>query len=292
MSEISEPEVNLLDHLQQIKEKSPELGQLLTIYETIFKGQSRTKAGFRPDLELIDIPRGREKNTKEFSFLSKDDIILDRQLFEDLVADICRGIREQAPEPEKDALWTLALPPGEEGLKRILSGFMEDRTLLPDLAKGIGADPEKFTFITGQALVPFMEKYAEPVREQVNFAQWTQGSCPVCGSEPLMGSLEEKTGKRYLTCYLCRTEWPFGRLECPFCGNNNQHSLRYFYDEDGDQSHRVEVCDQCRVYLKVVDQRKAGKRMPIITENLATLQLDIIAKREGFHRDTNRLFGL
>ena len=102
-----------------------------------------------------------------------------------------------------------------------------------------------------------------------------------------MGKLEKEAGKRLLQCHLCRTEWPFKRLECPFCGNDDQNELRFFSDQ-GDPAHRVDVCDQCKMYLKIVDARKTEDETVLLVENLATAHLDIVAKGEGFRRDTNR----
>lgn len=104
-----------------------------------------------------------------------------------------------------------------------------------------------------------------------------------------MARLAGETGKRYLQCHLCRSEWLFRRIECPFCGNNDQDTLRFFYIED-DEVYRVEVCDQCKAYLKTVDTRNTEKTRALFVEDPATIHLDIIAKREGFLRCTNSLF--
>jgi FdhE protein len=80
-------------------------------------------------------------------------------------------------------------------------------------------------------------------------------------------------------------------MECPFCGNSDQEKMRFF-SEEGDRVHRVEVCDVCKAYLKVVDLRETERAVVLFVENLATIHLDLVAKREGFQRDTNRLFGL
>ncbi len=67
--------------------------------------------------------------------------------------------------------------------------------------------------------------------------------------------------------------------------------MRFFYDED-DKAHRVEVCDQCKKYLKTTDTRVTQKDAVLFVENLATLHLDQVARDEGFQREINQLFGL
>ena len=105
-----------------------------------------------------------------------------------------------------------------------------------------------------------------------------------------MGRLEKETGKRLLQCHLCRTEWAFKRLECPFCGNSNQEKLRFFCDQE-DPAYRVEVCDLCKTYLKTVDAREVDKEVSLFVEDLATLHLDLVAEREGFRRGADRRSG-
>ena len=104
-----------------------------------------------------------------------------------------------------------------------------------------------------------------------------------------MGMLEKETGKRFLQCHLCRTEWTFKRLECPFCGSDEQAKQRFFQDED-DSVYRVDVCDECKRYLKTVDGRKSETANSLFVENLATIHLDLIAEQEGFHAGANRIF--
>jgi FdhE protein len=106
-----------------------------------------------------------------------------------------------------------------------------------------------------------------------------------------MGRLDSEAGKRYLQCCLCRTDWVFGRVECPFCGNNDQEFLRYFHDEK-DTIYRVDVCDTCKAYIKTIDMRNAHRDVVVALEYLATLELDIVARREGFHSATAQFAGV
>ncbi|MCK5570095.1 MAG: formate dehydrogenase accessory protein FdhE, partial [Spirochaetes bacterium] len=68
---------------------------------------------------------------------------------------------------------------------------------------------------------------------------------------------------------------------CPFCENDDQELLRYFFVEN-DEAHRIDVCDKCKRYIKTIDFRKGGSFMNLFVENLATLEMDIVADKEGF----------
>ncbi len=113
----------------------------------------------------------------------------------------------------------------------LLVGVLRDKSFLKRAAEKANVDFELFTFLVCHALNPFMEAYAEALMDEVDDKTWLKGYCPICGATPLMGWLAEETGKRHLQCRLCRTNWSFSRIECPFCGNDNQDEMRFFYDE-------------------------------------------------------------
>ena len=111
-----------------------------------------------------------------------------------------------------------------------------------------------------------------------------QGSCPYCGSQPRYARFHSDDGRRLLYCPLCRSQWRFPRLCCPYCGNDDQEKLRHFY-VDKDEAHRVDICDVCRRYLKTTDERQLGREVIPQVEDVATMALDYLAEREGYHRE-------
>ncbi|HQM46954.1 MAG TPA: formate dehydrogenase accessory protein FdhE, partial [Smithellaceae bacterium] len=68
----------------------------------------------------------------------------------------------------------------------------------------------------------------------------------------------------------------------PFCGNEEQHSLAYFAVE-GEESHRVDVCNKCRRYIKIVELPKSSDEVNMDVEDIATLHLDMLAYDEGYN---------
>jgi formate dehydrogenase maturation protein FdhE len=52
------------------------------------------------------------------------------------------------------------------------------------------------------------------------------------------------------------------------------------------------VCEVFKVYIKTIDTREIERDTCLLVENLATLHLDLVARKEGFQRETNKLFGL
>lgn len=136
---------------------------------------------------------------------------------------------------------------------------------------------------TEESLRPELESIAEKYREIVNKSNWTEGYCPICGKEPKIGEIrDEEEGKRYLFCHQCGFKWHFHRIKCPFCGNEEQHSLAYF-EVEGEERYRVDVCNKCRRYIKTVELPKSSEEPNLDVEDIATLHLDMIAYDEGYN---------
>lgn len=284
---------NAIFQIKELKKKDSDLKSIFDCYENIFKIQKETGVSFQPDLNNLDFTTCKQKHADGLPFLTSENISMSWDLFDKPARRICETTRllAKSGESEVENFLTLLSESPEMLHEILLKSVFKDSTPLKELAEKTGVNYDTIIFISIQSLTPFIEKYAEKLREYIDSNTWLKGSCPVCGGEPLMGRLDEETGKRHLQCYLCRTNWEFARLECPFCGNKDQKKLHYFFDEDN-KHHRVELCDQCKGYLKVIDIREVGDRFSLVVENLATLPLDVVARHEGYARDTNRLFGL
>ena len=136
---------------------------------------------------------------------------------------------------------------------------------------------------TEESLRPELESIAEKYGEIIEKSNWSEGYCPVCGKEPKIGEIRgEEEGKRYLFCHQCGFKWYFHRIKCPFCGNEEQHSLAYF-ELEGEERYRVDVCNKCRRYIKTVELPKSSEEPNLDVEDIATLHLDMIAYDEGYN---------
>ena len=134
-----------------------------------------------------------------------------------------------------------------------------------------------------ESLRPELESVAEKYGQVVDKSHWTEGYCPICGKEPKIGEIRNgDEGERYLFCHQCGFKWYFRRIKCPFCGNEEQHSLAYFAVE-GEERYRVDVCNKCRRYIKMVDLPNANEEVDLDVEDIATLHLDMIAYDEGYN---------
>ena len=140
----------------------------------------------------------------------------------------------------------------------------------------------------------FLQPYAACLADQAEHAP-SIGSlavCPFCSAKPVVGVLrpEGDGGKRSLICSLCSTEWPFGRILCPACGEENVEKLAV-YTASQFPHVRVEACDTCRRYIKTVDLTKNGHAVPIVDE-LATIPLNLWAEEHQYTKLQPDLLGI
>jgi FdhE protein len=119
-------------------------------------------------------------------------------------------------------------------------------------------------------------------------------SCPFCGGAPQLAILEDAGadhgGGRSLLCAMCFTVWPFRRVLCAHCGEEDEHRLGY-YRAPAFEHLRVDACDTCRHYLKTVDLTRLGIAVPVVDE-LAGAALDLWAIEHGYQKIELNLVGL
>jgi FdhE protein len=122
----------------------------------------------------------------------------------------------------------------------------------------------------------------------------TDNVCPFCGGAPQVSILHRAAdadgGGRELLCGTCLTTWPFRRLLCARCGEDDERRLGYFHSPVYDHL-RVDACETCKHYLKSVDLTRLGLAVPIVDE-VAGASLDVWARERGYEKIELNLVGL
>ncbi len=146
---------------------------------------------------------------------------------------------------------------------------------------------------TGEAEQFFRRIVTQPYAEQHRKPGDTANSiCPSCGSKPVVGVMrgEGDGAKRALICSLCGWEWPYRRLICANCGEEDKEKLPVYVAAQIDYV-RVEACDTCRTYLKSVDLTKDGFAVPVVDE-IATVALNLWADEHGYTKIETNILGM
>jgi hypothetical protein len=120
------------------------------------------------------------------------------------------------------------------------------------------------------------------------------GTCPFCAGAPLVSVLhhaaDDDPGGRDLVCGTCFTSWPFRRVLCAHCGEDDEAQLGYFHSPSYDHV-RIDACERCKRYLKSIDLTRLGFAVPVVDE-VAAAPLDLWARERGYQKIELNLVGL
>lgn len=270
------------EFLDRTARERPEYRDVLLLFRELFahiEGREETTGiSFAPSEALR-----AERIAGGFPLLSPDSVRVDREMTIPFLAGVL-GVMRKIGRAGTEDLGKIeqGFAAGDVGFATLFSAILSrDRKPIEETAARLGVPPSLLGFVLEIPLRTALERFAETV-DAAPLAGWTEGHCPVCGSRPGMGELVGEEGRRLLSCSACSFRWPFQRIKCPFCGNEDPETLSYFTAENGPI--RVGVCRKCSRYLKTRDSRQGRADVPLEAEDLATLHLDLLAGREGFER--------
>ncbi|MCU4182193.1 formate dehydrogenase accessory protein FdhE [Bosea sp. BH3] len=110
------------------------------------------------------------------------------------------------------------------------------------------------------------------------------GVCPCCGGAPVTSAVVGTgniDGVRYVQCSLCAAQWNHVRVKCVSCGSTK--GIAYQEIEGVADTIKAETCDECRTYVKILNQRKDMELEPV-ADDVASLGLDILVSEAGWRR--------
>lgn len=232
---------------------------------------------FRPsELKLDFDPLPKEWHQGK-SLLNPEELSLDwknaKELFKQLVDQI-----KTTEDGQKQVQGLLqALAKGHDDIQTLMKAVLtSDLKAIQTTAKELKIDSPILTLLIRLSLRPALLETARAVQNLMDLGQWHYGHCPVCGSAPRLADLSGEGGQRTLHCSLCETAWPYIRLRCPFCENDNREELSYLRAEN-EEGLRVDLCGRCNNYLKTMDLREIPGPIILPLDDVATWHLDIIA---------------
>lgn len=261
---------------------------LLNLVAAIYTAQIEA----RPDAAVAAPPQeelpGGEMRAQGAPLVERRRFAYDASQAKALFADFIEYAKEQG-EPLASAVTLVgeALDKGELDLDKAFHAYIhEDQEFFDNWAKRTPEAPRTVAFLTQSALMPSLAAAADALAgEREQGPAWSHGHCPTCGSLPLIGSLREKEGQRYLTCSFCLTDYRTKRLGCPICDETEFDKLA-FYTVEEEPGFRVDVCESCKRYIKVADFRELDRKLLPLLDDLASLPFDILATKKGYSRAT------
>jgi len=265
-----------------LRGERPAYEKLFDFYEGLFLAQERAKTQL--SLEPIHLSEDllAVKEKEGFPLIGKAEFPIDLSVSEALLKEICE-LAGEANEALAGTCLKIAekLNRKELDVSVLFSKLLsEDDTFFHELSEEFLVDKKMLAFLVYSSIRPSLAVCAEQLAGYLDGETlWKRGYCPVCGSPPALSVLRDE-GVRSLLCGFCGHEWKTSRIYCPFCENRNQKTLHYFFSEE-EKDYRVNVCDQCKKYLKTVDTRKMTYPFCPMVEQIATLHLDLLAQEQG-----------
>ena len=271
---------HLLENIDRLIQQRPVYKKILESYRelvNLMKDVETKSQDTKIEGRLEDI-----KKKEGFPVFSREDLPIDLETSSEVLAKFLDCLSNSQREDKnglKKALQKSKTEP-EWPIKLFKAILRQDEKTQSKTGKEVDLDPKVLLFLAKVALKPSLSALHDSVSPRIDKKKWDYGYCPLCGSQPDIAYFD-KPGKRYLHCELCKEEWPYPRLKCPFCQNEDHETLGYF-QADKEEGFRVDFCKKCQRYLKTVDKRVFEDAAPMELENLATIHLDILANEHGF----------
>ena len=245
---------------------------------------------------------------------------------------IFAATRERSPEPSQVAAFSaeFAVPRVIEtsidrGPERLGAALLErfhevevDEVVRRWLGCGTLSPVERY--LARAATGPILEALDQNAVATATEGPRDDRHCPACGGVPQLSYFATSpedlvTAHRYLECSRCATAWPFTRMVCASCGEEETKNLSVFSEagsleaelSGGIVKHlpgagkdarpvaqfpqlRVDGCQTCKHYTLNVDLSRDGRAVPVVDE-LAALPLDLYAKELGLTKIAPNLMG-
>ncbi|MFZ5571583.1 MAG: formate dehydrogenase accessory protein FdhE [Thermodesulfobacteriota bacterium] len=257
--------------LVQASSEDSVYAELLSFYKRVLTIRGDYRERLRRAITPLDIDDHMRQRLKAgFPLIDMRHLGIDVSLMNAYFVQLL-SITENLDSRDKEQLTELAGDKGEFG--RVIQQALQGRPP--------ARYPQALSFFLKEILFPLLEVHAAHLNQRPAWGEWEYGYCPVCGGQPVLGVLRGEAGEKYLICGACKTKWSFPRLRCCGCGTREPAHLSYLTALENGKS-RVEICDHCHTYLKVLDLRSTGEEMDADIENLTSLHLDMIARSKGY----------
>ena len=272
--------------IKELKREKIEARKILELYQNILEFQ---RSSFeRTGIKYENLPASLAIEKPLLHLLEKEiDEKVVSKLFSEFFEFISLFGTPQMKEGAKGATESKFFSPPK--VKETLIDYISEGKVVPGI-------PPEFLHLSILSVAPILFSPISEILQKQLPENFESVECPYCGSKAQVGYFKKsEEGKRYLICPVCYGEWPIKRDRCAYCGNEDLEEHYYLLSESKEDKHiRLDICDECKHYIKTIDERvldEAGRICSPLVEDLATPYLDIKALEEGYQKTNKNLFG-
>ncbi|MEH7115822.1 formate dehydrogenase accessory protein FdhE [Neobacillus vireti] len=157
--------------------------------------------------------------------------------------------------------------------------LITDRKYFKHFAEEHGIEEWIPLFLAESTFHPLLQLIAETAQPEVDRMNIIE-NCPVC-FEPIRMATLDGGGKKVIQCPRCYAHWHAKHLQCSHCGNED-HITIHFLTIEGVPAMQIQVCEQCKCYIKILDTKQFITKLSVTLLDLSSIRLDIIAQDKGY----------
>jgi len=265
-----------------LRKLRPAYSEILDFYEKLFVSQEDSK----DQIDIAPIQISDEmlaiKAAEKLPLINPDDFVIEFGAASKLCKTVCETAKSANQHLAQSAQTLLDAIDNDLDLKTMFPHLLQASTAqIEEAAKQLNIEQNILAFFIYSSMNPSIKLCAEQLSVYLDRQDpWQQGYCPICGNPPVLSILEDE-GKRSLICSFCWHSWPVKRGLCPFCDRHDSKSFNYFFSEE-ENEYRVYTCDNCKKYIKTIDNTKTDRLIYPPLEQVVTLHLDMQANQKGF----------
>lgn len=266
--------------LSRLKKERPALAKPADFFADVLRGLLAEES--RDPLPSITSENARAKLTEAIPLLRKEKVQVDEAQFERrwllITAAVARHQDQESGQKLADVFrnhqWS-----AEEILATVLSDSPHD---LHSRAESLSLPPDSAATVVRLTLFPVLAQWNDGLAPLRAGVVWDRGYCPTCGSWPFLGEFRGLEQIRWLRCGFCAAEWKVPRLFCPCCENRDHRSLGYLSVEGDGSKYRIDTCDSCRSYVKMLTTLMPLGPFQLLAADVATIHLDLAAAEKSY----------
>jgi FdhE protein len=273
--------------IERALEQNPHSSELLKAFGPIIARQRQLTASVAlPKLDYSSVDREKLRAgvpvSQQISLFAPSDPLVE------IALSLAAAVKEGMPALAEglDRLGDLV----SQGRLRLADYFEahsgEGNKALDGWVNDLKISPSNASFLMSLLTRVLLERRAREIVEALGKMAWEKGYCPVCGEFPSIALIEEEGGKRFLHCSSCGHDWLFTRGVCPFCENEAQQGMDYFYNENKTQESAF-VCEKCRKYLVTLYRAGSLHNRDMDISAISLIHLDMIMQDKGYEPMTS-----
>lgn len=268
--------------IERAIEQNPQNSEIIKAFGRIIKKQRQLAV--QPFLRSLDCSSiDKEKLRAGVPVARQINLFLLDDSLKEIVLSLASAVKEGMPQLSEnidkisDLIQHDKINPADY-FKSVATG--ENKTA-DSWGNDLKISPSNASFLMSLVGRVVLERRAKEILAALGEYSWEKGYCPICGEFPSIALIEEEGGKRFLHCSSCGHDWRFTRAVCPYCEDEAQREMDYFYVENKTQESAF-VCDKCKKYLVTLYRAGHVFERDMDISAVSLIHMDMIMQGKGY----------